>query len=207
MQLIKTCAEKVLALLMAASLLFVCACSSADTSRPFEIIPIDLAQLQTMMDDKETFVLLVERDNCPFCAALNAYLEETKADHTDMVVYELDTTDYHLMREQAGDMTLVSDTADGQGFLGLFPYFLYTPSLYQIKEGRPVMAGLGYDETKGSVSLWDVDSSIDWAQAKAVNVWGFIKDGQAGYSTSSSAAADSSQDASQAASDTDSASD
>lgn len=167
-----------------------CAQSTADQTRPFEIKDIDMAQLEQMMNDKETFVLIAERDNCPFCTALNEYLEQTKADHTGVIVYRIDTTDFHLMREKEGDMTLISDTEDGQEFLSLFPYFLYTPTLYQIQEGKPVQAALGYDEQQATVSLWSPDSSIDWNEAKPVGVWGFLNDGQSSSSQNVTAQTD-----------------
>lgn len=162
-------------------------CSDSSNAKPaekeFEIIPVNITQLKEMLDNKDTFVLEVERENCPFCNAMKDYLDSTKDEHKGLTLYQLDSTDYQLMRMQEGDMTLVSQNDSGKAFLELFPYFLYTPTLYQIKDGVPVNAGIGYDEVNATVSEWGVDSSIDWAAAKPVNVWSFIKDGQGTVST------------------------
>lgn len=170
--------KKIAALLMGLILCIgMSACSTSGT-KAFEIKKIDMSELQTMLDEKQTFTLLVERDECTFCAAMNSYIEETKAEHTGLVVYEIDITDFHLMREQEGDMTLISDTEDGKAFLKVFPYFLYTPTMYHIVDGEPVQAGIGYNETDGTFNIWDVDSTIDWDTSAAESVWLFIEEGQ-----------------------------
>lgn len=160
-------------LLMVLALLFA-GCSSPQQQGPFEMEDISMEQLSQKMDAKETFTLLVERDNCPFCVAMNSYIEETKADHPGIHVYRLDTTGYELYRENEGDMTLISSTEDGQAFLARFPFFLYTPAIYKIQEGRPVEAGIGYDEARHSVSLWNTTSTIDWNAARPVDLWEFL---------------------------------
>lgn len=152
------------------------ACASG---QPFEIKDISMKEASQMMDDKETFVLLFERDNCPFCAALNDYIEKTKSEHPNLVVYKVDVTDFELYREQEGDMTLISENEQGKELLKRFPYYLYTPALYLIKDGKPVQAALGFDENNGTVSLWDVNSTIQWDQAAQEDVWKVIENGQA----------------------------
>lgn len=155
--------------------LMLTACTGSQRE-PFEMKEITMDELAKKMDDGETFTLLVERDNCPFCQAMNEYMEETKGEHPGITVYRLDTTDYELFREQEGDMTLISTTEQGQAFLARFPYFLYTPAFYKIVDGQPVEAGIGYDESRQAVSLWGVDSTIDWNQSKPIGVWDFLEE-------------------------------
>ena len=173
---------KFAALFFALLMMVTAGCSNAV---PFEIKTVTVDEVAQKMENKETFVLQVERENCPFCAATDAYLEETMKDHPNMVLYRLDSTAYELMREQEGDMTLISKTEEGRKFLSLFPYFLYTPTVYLIKDGTPVSAGIGYDEKNHTFSEWNVDSTINWDEAKPVDVWEFIARGQAPADTAS----------------------
>lgn len=152
---------------------FFAGCSSK-ASTPFEEEEITLSELEEKMDNKETFILLVERDSCPFCEALNLYIDQTKDQYGDVHLYKLNTTNYELYRENEGDLTLVSTSSEGQAFLSRFPYFLYTPVIYKIQKGQPIDAGVGYDSNRHTVSNWDVDSPIDWNQAKPVELWTFL---------------------------------
>lgn len=152
---------------------FLAGCSSK-ASTPFEEEDITLSQLEEMMDNKETFILLVERDSCPFCEALNLYIDRTKEQYGDVHLYKLNTTNYELYRENEGDLTLVSTSADGQAFLARFPYFLYTPVIYKIQRGQPIDEGVGFDSNLNTISNWNVDSPIDWNQAKPIELWTFL---------------------------------
>lgn len=147
--------------------------------KPFEIRDITMSEAASKMDEKETFVLMFERDNCPYCQALNDYIEKTKGEHPDTVIYRVDATSFELFREQEGDMALISNSDDGKELLKRFPYYLYTPAIYLIQEGVPTQVGVGFDETNDTVSVWEVTSTINWDQAEAVNVWDFIARGQA----------------------------
>ena len=175
---------KFAALLLALMMMVMTGCSN---DVPFEVKTVTVDEVAQKMENKETFVLQVERENCPFCAATDAYLEETRKDHPNTVLYRLDSTAYELMREQEGDMTLISKTEEGRKFLSLFPYFLYTPTVYLIKDGVPTSAGIGYDEKTHAFSEWTVDSTINWDEAKPVDVWEFISRGQAAPETSAAA--------------------
>lgn len=184
--------HKFLAVFMVAGLVLAATgCSSqANNMGPLEMKEIDMDQLGKMMDDKETFTLVVERDECTFCKAMNEYLEQTKSEHSGVYnVYKLNTTNFELFRENEGDMTLISSTEQGKEFLARFPYFLYTPAIYKIEEGKPVDAGIGYDESRHTVSNWTVDSTIDWNQAKPVDVWTFLGSSNASAASSESASA------------------
>lgn len=175
--MIKTISKKLISMIMVFSvLLSMAGCANTQNAKKeLDIQEINMEQLQTKLADKETFTLMVERDNCPFCNSMNTYLEETKADHLGQYnVYRLNTTNYELYREAEGDMTLISSTEEGKQFLSVFPYFLYTPSIYKIKDGIPVDVGIGYDEENFTISNWGVDSTIDWAQAKPIDVWTYL---------------------------------
>ena len=45
---------------------------------PFEIKEISATKLQKKLDNKESFVVIIERENCPFCEALQEYIDKTK---------------------------------------------------------------------------------------------------------------------------------
>lgn len=179
-----------LAVLLAGCLAVLAGCSAPASQKPFEISDISMDELSQKMDEGESFTLLVERDSCNFCQSMNVYLEKTKDEHPGIQVYRLNTTDYELYRENEGDMTLVSSTPEGQAFLARFPFFLYTPAIYKIQDGRPVEAGIGYDEARQSVSVWNTDSTIDWTAARPVDLWDFLAEAP-GSSLSTSSASSS----------------
>lgn len=157
-------------------MMLISGCSSPEA---FQEVEISAKQLQEKLNDKEDFVVIVEREGCSYCEALDAYIEETKAEHAGLVLYKLDSTDFDLKREKEEDMTLITTTEDGQILLDMAPYFLYTPSLYIIEDGKAVKAGIGYNDLTHEVSLWDVDSTIDFNKAESQEFWTFVKSGQA----------------------------
>ena len=110
---------------------------------------------------------------------IDSYIETTQEEHPGIVLYRLDITDFDLVRQAEDDMTLVSQSEEGQILLDMAPYFLYTPTLYIIENGEATQAGIGYDETTKEVSLWDVDSTIVFDQAKGQEFWSFVESGQA----------------------------
>lgn len=154
-------------------LLFGCAPKEA-----FSEIDIDALELQDKLEAKEDFVLIIEREGCTYCEALDAYIEQTQDEHAGLVLYHLDSTDFELSRKDEEGMTLVSNTEEGNILLEMAPYFLYTPTLYKVEDGKAVEAGVGYNESTHEVSLWDVDSTIDFDKAKGQDFWQFVQEGQ-----------------------------
>lgn len=165
-------------------ILFLCifccmtALAGCSPGKGFQEIEITASQLQEKLENQENFVVIVEREGCGYCEALDAYIEETSAEHAGLILYKLDSTDFDLKREKEGDMTLISGTEDGNILLNMAPYFLYTPSLYIIQKGKAVQAGIGYNDSTHEVSLWDVDSTIDFEQARTQEFWSFLESGQ-----------------------------
>lgn len=156
--------------------LLVCVMAAACSGRkPYTQTDITVDELQGMIDNKESFVLLTERDNCPFCEAMNEYINETKKDHAGVQVYRLDTTDLELYKENQEDKTLISSSEDGKKLLQLIPYFLYTPAIYQYTDGVSDTAAFGYDQTTHTVSKWGTDSTVDFNTAEEVDVWTFLE--------------------------------
>jgi thioredoxin-related protein len=156
-----------------------CTLSACTSKEAFKKEEIDVAALQEMISEKQDFVLLIERDNCPYCQALNEYLEQSQDEHPNTVVYVLDITDLDMKKPTDEAKTLVSTTADGKTLLKIVPYFYYTPTMYRFEEGVPVEAAIGYNSSTYEISLWDVTSTIDFDTAQTENAWTFIEDGQA----------------------------
>ena len=48
-------------------------CSSKE---PFEIKEITATKLQKKLDHKDSFVLIIERENCPYCESLQEYIKQ-----------------------------------------------------------------------------------------------------------------------------------
>lgn len=154
--------------------LMLCGCHSDNVAKPFVIEDISTETLLEKMEAKESFTVMIEREGCHFCQAMNEYLEETKNEHPGIQVYHIDTTDLGLYKETDDADTLVSDSKEGQEFLAEFPYFFYTPAVYRIEGGEPVDAGIGYDASHHTLENWTVDAPIDWNAAKPVDVWSFL---------------------------------
>ncbi len=167
--------KKCLSLVFLSFLCFGCTMSQ----EAFQEIDVSAQELQEKLDAKEDFVLIIEREGCSYCEAIDSYIETTQEEHPGIVLYRLDITDFDLVRQEEDDMTLVSQSEEGQILLDMAPYFLYTPTLYIIENREATQAGIGYDETTKEVSLWDVDSTIDFDQAKGQEFWSFVESGQA----------------------------
>ncbi len=142
---------------------------------PYKEKEITATQLQKKLDKKQSFVMIIVRDNCPYCEALQSYIKKTKKEHPNLVLYKLDTTDFGLSKISSDSKQLQSSTEDGKILLDLAPYFLYTPTLYVIEKGKATHAGIGYDETTNEISLWDVDSTIDFDTADTQEFWEFLE--------------------------------
>lgn len=158
--------------------LFLCAgllLAGCSQKEAFELIPIDVEELETMVQEKEDFVLIVERDNCPFCDAMNEYIESTKQEHPDVKAYVIDISALDMKKPTEEAVTLISSTSEGKRLLKILPYFYYTPTMYQFEKGQASLAGIGYNSQTNETSLWDTTSSIDFDAAKTENVWDFLE--------------------------------
>ena len=56
---------------------------------PFEIKEISATKLQKKLDNKDSFVLIIERENCPYCESLQEYIDKTKDEHPNLVYIRL----------------------------------------------------------------------------------------------------------------------
>ena len=140
---------------------------------PYQQIDLTADQLQKKLDQKESFLLMVERENCPFCEKLDAYKEKTKEEHFNVTVYRLDSTDFKL--EQQEDGTLSSQTEGGKTLLTMAPYFFYTPTLYVIRDGKVIQSGVGFNESTGQIALWSDASVVAFDEAEYEEFWDFVE--------------------------------
>ncbi|MBB5183490.1 hypothetical protein [Catenisphaera adipataccumulans] len=150
------------------------ACQQAE---PYKQINISAARLQRMLNKKKDFVLLVERDNCPYCKKLNKYIKQTKDEHDGVVIYRLDMSGVTFERTEGSDQ-LTTDDEDGQILLKMAPYYSYTPAVYVIRNGKVIKEGIGFDADHNTVAVWDNDSLIDFSNAEADEYWDFVEDNQ-----------------------------
>lgn len=148
------------------------ACSSSNDE--FKEVDITASEMQGKIDNKESFVVIVERENCNFCEAIQEYIEETKAEHPGVTLYKLDSTDYGLQKETEDSQTLISTTEEGNILLDIAPYFLYTPTIYVIEDGVVTESGIGFSTQNKTVSLWDLDLVIDFDTTQTQDFWEFI---------------------------------
>ncbi|MCF0105994.1 MAG: hypothetical protein HUJ53_04480 [Holdemanella sp.] len=153
----------------------ICLCFSlsACAKTPYEEVAIDATQLKEKIDNKETFVFMVIRDNCPYCDSLYKYIEVSKNEHPNLVIYLLDCSKFELGKNEDG--TLNSSTEEGKYLLSIAPYFKYTPTIYKVEEGIITITGVGFNEGTNCVSLWPNDSVIDFGLANTENYWEFIQ--------------------------------
>lgn len=145
------------------------------SGKDFETKNITMAQLEKKMDSKKAFVFMVERDGCQFCKKLNAYIKKTKSEHKNLTVYVIDSTDFGFEKESENADHLISTTEDGKKLLSIAPYFMYTPALYAVKNGKIKQAAIGFNDNDKTVGLWNNSSQIDFAQAKYEDFWDFVE--------------------------------
>lgn len=145
------------------------------SNEAFQEIDLSVKELQTKLEDQDDFVVIIEREECPYCEALQEYIEETKDEHPNLVLYRIDSTDFNLTKIDENTKQLQSDTKGGKLLLEMAPYFYYTPTMYVIEDGKATHAAVGYSETNHEVSLWDVDSVIDFDLADTQNFWEFLE--------------------------------
>ena len=72
-------------------------------------------------------MLIIERENCPYCESLQEYIKQTKDEHPNLVLYKIDSTDYGFSKISQDSKQLQSSTEDGKilfGYGSIFP--LYT---------------------------------------------------------------------------------
>lgn len=165
--------KKIINVLLACLLGFsIVACSSEDA---FKEEDITMDEILEKMDAKEDFVVIVERDGCTFCEAIQEYIEESKDEHPGITLYKLDTTDFELQKETEESTTLVSTTTDGKNFLKIAPYFYYTPTIYKFTNGEITDCGVGFSKSLKTINLWDLDSTPDLENADTQDFWKFIE--------------------------------
>lgn len=164
---------KLLLALLFVPVLLLSACTTKRSE--FTITDVTVQDVRDMAEDGDTFLLLVEREGCEFCQAMNDYIEETKGDHPEVHLFRLDTTDFDLVKENAEDKTLVSTTEEGKEWLKLQPYFLYTPAIYRYENGKSDEAAIGYNVVTEEISLWNTTSTIDFDTAKTEGLWEFLE--------------------------------
>lgn len=167
--------KKIVSFLMVFALIFT---MSACTKEPYEQISITASELQEKLDNKEDFVLLIERDGCAFCKKLNKYIKQTKEEHYNVTLYVLDITGYELEQDPNDETKFTSESEEGKILLNLAPYFRYTPALYVVKDGEATKEALGFDDDHKTVAMWDTDSAIDFETADADEFWDFVEDNQ-----------------------------
>lgn len=165
----KRISKLVLALFVAVSLV---ACSQS--TNDFKQVDISMSEVKEMIDKKESFAVMFERENCSFCESIQEYIEQTKNEHPGKTLYVVDTTDFGFSRETDTSDTLNSSTEDGNLLLEIAPYFMYTPTVYIFKEGKLVDAGVGFDEERKMINLAPLDAQIDFDKADALDFWEFI---------------------------------
>lgn len=165
--------KKTLLALFLVPVLLLSACSMQRSE--FTMTDVTVQDVKDMVAAGDTFLLLVERDGCDFCQAMNEYIEETKAEHPEVHVFRLDTSDFDLVKENAEDKTLISDKEEGKEWLKLQPYFLYTPAIYRYENGKSDEAAIGFNVATNEISLWNTTSTIDFDTAKTEGLWEFLE--------------------------------
>lgn len=159
-------------------LMMIFSLSACSEKKPYTEKEITATELQEKIDNKSSFIFRVERDECAYCKKLDAYIQKTKQEHTDITVYILDSTNFGFEKAGNDATTLVSKTKDGKTLLRICPYFLYTPAVYIVKKGKVTKAGIGFNDRSANVALWDNKSAPDLNTAENEEFWDFIENEQ-----------------------------
>lgn len=160
--------KKVLLCLLVAFSLMGC-----QQKEPYQEVAITMDELKEKIENKETFNVMVIRDNCDYCNALHTYVEDTKDEHPGIILYTIDSTDFDFKKDEESGL-LNANTEDGKYLLSLAPYFLYTPTIYCFDQGEIITTGIGFNEFYKTVSIWDNNSLIDFEKAQTIEYWDFI---------------------------------
>lgn len=147
------------------------ACSNQELFKEEEIT---MEAIQEKIENDESFVMIVERENCGFCESIQEYIEETKQEHPGIVLYKLDTTNFGFYTNPEPAKTLSANTDQGKAFLQLAPYFYYTPTIYRFEKGKIVEVAVGFSDATKEVSVGGLDEPIDFDQAQTQDFWEFI---------------------------------
>lgn len=102
----------------------------------FKEVDITVAEIQEKIDNKEDFVMIVERDECSFCEAIEEYINQTEGEHPGITLYKLDSTDFGFTSKDDGSQTLDSSTDEGKAFLEIAPYFITHQRCMYLKMAR-----------------------------------------------------------------------
>lgn len=140
---------------------------------PFQEIEITAQELKEKSENGDNFLLIVERENCGYCEAIDEYIEQTSQEHPGITLYKLDITDFKFIRQE--DSTLKADCDDSKILLDLVPYFLYTPTIYYFEDGQASSMASGFDASTNEVALWTLDSLIDFEQAEPQEFWTYLE--------------------------------
>lgn len=150
------------------------ACSKQE--QPFQIESIDVAGIEEKMKDKEDFLFVVIRDNCPYCKEMEEYLEESKEEHPGYTLYQLDATDFELYKESEEATFLSAKSEEGKTFLQMAPSFFYTPSFFAVQKGKIQSSAVGFEPDTLKVNVWErLDRAVDFDQAEKEDVWDYIE--------------------------------
>ena len=139
----------------------------------FKEVDITVAEIQEKIDNKEDFVMIVERDECSFCEAIEEYINQTEGEHPGITLYKLDSTDFGFTSKDDGSQTLDSSTDEGKAFLEIAPYFYYTPTMYVFKDGKITSQLLDLVIQIKLLARW-LDAPIDFDTAETQDLWEFI---------------------------------
>lgn len=109
--------------------------------------------VQTMIENEDTFTLIVVKEDCSYCEALNNYIKKSKLTHPFHTVYVCKYEGYTNFPKQLGVIE-------------------YTPTIYKIKEGELIAASVGFSSKKGNVYIKDGYNSFE--NLKQMNFWKFL---------------------------------
>ena len=154
--------------------LLISGCSSPKT--PFEIKDITVQKMKEKMDKQESFLFVVVRENCPYCEQLEEYIEKSKQEHPELVIYRLDATDFELYKENDEATQLHAKAQQGIEFLDLAPFFFYTPTFYAVEDGVIRSSAVGFEPDTLVVNVWErLDQVVDFDKAEKEDVWDYIE--------------------------------
>lgn len=109
--------------------------------------------VQTMLENEETFTLMVVKEDCSYCEALKDYIKTSKLTHPFHTVYVCKYEGYTNFPKKLGIVK-------------------YTPTIYKIKNGEVVATAVGFSTKKGNVYIDDGYTSFE--NLKKKNFWKFL---------------------------------
>lgn len=110
-------------------------------------------QIQSMLENEQSFTLIVVKDDCSYCEALEKYTNISRIFHPFNTVYVCEYEGYINYPTELGTIS-------------------HTPTIYKIKHGKVQKQASGFNTDKNTVYIYDGIHALE--DQEQMDFWKFI---------------------------------